>query len=70
VSLLAGQLGKQCLWADNAYAPMLANREHVPTIARHDDLHACAYTSGENHVVVGVACDCFNGLRRCVNARN
>lgn len=32
-SPFARQLSKQCLWADNAYASMLANREHVPTIA-------------------------------------
>ncbi len=69
-SLLAGQLGEQCLWADDAYAPVLANREHVPTVARHDDLHTCVDAAGENHVVIGVACDCSDRLRRCVNTRD
>jgi hypothetical protein len=43
---------------------MLANREHVPTIARHDHLHTRAYAAGESHVVVRVTRDCFDRLRR------
>jgi hypothetical protein len=56
--------------ADDAYATVLSDWEHVPTIARHDDVHSCVHAAGKDHIVVRVSCDRLDRLCRCVSSRN
>ena len=49
---------------------MLSDRQHVPTIAGHEDLYICAHAARQNHVVVGVAGDRLDLIGRGVDARN
>ncbi|HEY2142515.1 MAG TPA: hypothetical protein VGG98_10705 [Solirubrobacteraceae bacterium] len=55
--------------ADDAYTTVLADWEHMPTIARHDDVHIRVHATGKNHIVVRVSCDRLDLLCRYVDSR-